>query len=357
MSGNLKELLAKKQLPSIITLFGEEDFLVYDAYKKIVAKFLNENPDSTIEVVDVDELKDKNEFKDVLEKAIMPNFFSSSKLCVIKNIEKIFSKKGKKDKLEPHETMFKKVLSNPPETCVFLFITFENSLFGISKKVQKDSKTIESLKFPFDLLLGNHYWIEFPKVNENQIRSWVANRLKELDYIAEPETIDFLLANTNPNLWEISTELEKIFAYMGDEHKIKLEDIRNVLSGSRDINIFQISSLISQRRVAETIDFVNNVLNTSRQELLLLTIILKFFKNLLILTEIAKQNSDRTQMAKAIGVSPYFLNDYLIGLRNYSKSEIEKAIREIVKVDHQLKSSSKDTKYLFIVLLTNIMQK
>ncbi|MFN3269556.1 MAG: hypothetical protein CH6_2371 [Candidatus Kapaibacterium sp.] len=357
MSGNLKELFAKKTLPQVITLFGEEDFFVFEAYGNIVKKFTNDFPDALVEVFDVDEVRSKEDFIDILEKTIQPSFFSSNKLFVFKNIEAIFSKKSKKDKAEPHEVLFSKVILNPPEGNFYIFITFESSMFGISKKWQKDKKALDLVKFPFDLLLGKHYWIEFPKVYENQIRAWVIQRIKEKNYLADPEVIDFFLANTNPNLWEINTELEKIFAYLGERKKLTIDDLLTVLTGNRDINIFEITSLVAQRKVAESIVFINKVLNVYRQELLILSVLLKFFRNLLVLSELSKQKLDNSQLAKAIGVSPFFMNDYLIGLKNYTKFEIENAIREIVKVDHLFKASSKDSKYLFFVLLSNIMKK
>jgi DNA polymerase-3 subunit delta len=357
MKGSINDLLATKQLPKVITLFGNEDFLVFEAYRKVVNKFLIDYPDGEVEVYDVEEIKSKEEFKDILEKTLIPNFFSPKKLCVFKNIETIFPKKAKKEKLEPHELLLKKTIEKPSENAIYLFITFDETLFGLSKKVKKDSKAISMLRFPFDLLLERHCWIEFPKYYENQIRFWLEERLKENGLSFEPDAIDFLLSNTNANLWELSNEIEKAFLFFEGKNKISLEDLQKVVSGNREINIFNLSALISKRRISEAIAFVNDVLSSSRQELLLLNIMFKFFKNLLIISELSKKNTDRTNLSKAINVSPYFLNDYLIGLKNYNNNEIEKAIREIVKIDQLLKTSSKDSKYLFFVLLSTIMQK
>ncbi len=98
------------------------------------------------------------------------------------------------------------------------------------KNGKKDKKALDLVKFPFDLLLVNIIGLKIPKVYENQIRAWVIQRIKEKNCLADPEVIDFFLANTNPNLWEINTELEKIFAYLGERKKLTIDDLLTVFN-------------------------------------------------------------------------------------------------------------------------------
>ncbi|MCX7908283.1 MAG: DNA polymerase III subunit delta [Ignavibacteria bacterium] len=357
MNGSLQDLLSQKKLPNIITLFGEEDFLVLEAYRKIVTKFTETHPEAQVEIYDVEELSEKEEFVEILDKVLASSFFFAEKLIVFKNIEKIFSKKSKKDKLDTHEFLLKRIILDPPENVFIIFISFDENLFGISKKYQKDKNIIEGLKFPFDLLLKLHYWLEFPKMYENQIRNWFIQRAKEIGLFWDNDALDFFFENTNLSLWELNNELEKITSFLGNQKKVTLSILKSVLSVNKEINIFEITSLISKRDFSGSINFIEQVLSFSRQELLLLNLIYKYFKNLLVLFETSKESNDKNLLAKSIGVSYYFFEDYLIGLRNYSKNDVENALKSIAHVDHKLKSSAIDTKYLFYNLLWDIMNK
>lgn len=351
MLGSFQELLQTKKFPSVITLFGEESFLVYEAYSLLLKKFQNEIPNAQVEIFDLEEIKGKEEFVEVLEKISFPSFFFEEKLFVLKFIEKIFGKKTKKDKLEDYEIIFKHILENPRENVHLIIITFEESLNGLTKKFQVDKSVVGSLKFPFDLLIKNHVWVEFPRMYESQLKNWLVKRVKEKGFTIDSDALDFFLENVNPNLWEINNELEKVITFLGTNKHINLQSLKIVLSGNNEINIFELTSLLSQRKLIEAVNFLDRVLSTSKQELLLLNIIYKFFRNLLVLTEVIKTTNDKNILAKSIGVSPYFINEYVLGLKNYSKSEIINALKEISNVDLLLKTSSLDSKFLFYSLL------
>ncbi len=354
MTGSIKDLFLQKKIPNFITIFGEESYFIYDASKLIQKRLFELYPDLHFESYDLEELKSKKEFVDILERIQTPSFFSQHKLIVFKNIEKIFDKR-KKEKLEIHELIFKKILEAPPVDFFFLILTFDENLKGFSKKIQKEKSAFETLKFPFNILLKQHYWIEFTKINENQINVWLRQRIKSLGFSIEDDVLDFFLANTNPNLWEINNEIEKLVTYLGDQKHISSSDLKSVLSGSKEINIFELTTLVAGKNYSEAIAFLERVLNFGKHELLLLSILFKFFKNLLIITEVKKNTSERGELSKAIGINPFFLDDYLLGLRNYSKDEIENALIEIVKVDQIFKTSSLDSKYLFFNLLSSVM--
>ncbi len=350
-----QEIFKRKNIPYCYTIFGEEDYLVYQAYYEYLSLFQNYFSNIEIETFDFEDIKSNEELVDIIDKHSVPTFFTTTKLITFKRIEKFFNKKGKKSKIEPGEIALKRLLLNPLDNVFLLFISFEESLCGFTKKFLKDRNSTESLMFPFSVLLSKYYWIEFPKLSANQIPAWVKSELNKLGYTIDKEALDFFLINTNPNLREVHNELEKVCAYLGDKKHITLDVLTSVLSGNKEINIFKITSMIARKDIANSFLFIDRILSVSKQELLLLNIIFKYFRNLLILFEIFKQTNDKAVLAKSIGVSPYFLDDYLVGIKNFTKGEVESALIEIVKIDHQLKISSKDPKFLFFTLLKKIL--
>ncbi|MFN3307118.1 MAG: DNA polymerase III subunit delta [Candidatus Kapaibacteriota bacterium] len=350
-----QEIFRSKNIPYCYTIFGEEDYLVNQAYREYLSFFQNYFSDLQIEIFDLEDVKSSEELINIIDKQLVPSFFATTKLITFKGIEKFFNKKGRKSKTEPSEIALRRLLLNPTNNLSLLIISFDESLYGFTKKFLKDRNSTESLIFPFNVLLSKYYWIEFPKLLANQIPSWVKSELDKLAFTIDKEALDFFLSNTNPNLWEMHNELEKVCAYLGDKKRITLDDLTTVLSGNKEINIFKITSMIARKDIANSFLFINKILSVSKQELLLLNIIYKFFKNLLVLFEISKKTKEKAVLAKSIGVSPYFLDDYLMGIRNFTKSEAESALSEIVKLDHQLKISSKDSKFLFFSLINKIL--
>lgn len=355
MLTDLNLLLSKENVPSVITIFGEEDFLVYDAYRKLVEK-ITSLYEIKIQVVDPDSISNSEDLVEILQNFTTQGLFGERKLLVFKGIEQIFGGKAKKQKLQPSEELFQRIILSPPAGNFLIVLSFEQSLNGLTKKYKKDKQVLQDLKFPFDILLHHHSWIEFPKLSSEQIKKWAIKKFDEYGIVVENGVVEYLLSILNPNLWEINTEIEKIKTFLGERKDLSLSDVLEISSGSKVLNVFEITSLLAKKDLASSIEFINKVLESSKQAILLTSIILKFYKNLLILTEEIKKNKDKTVLAKSIGVNPFFFEDYDVGLKKYSKQEIKDAIKEIVNLDLQLKSSSKDEAYLFATTLVKILK-
>ncbi len=356
MNTTLKDLLSKKELPNVITFFGEEQFLVYDAYKKTYEKLLNKET-SKVTIFDPDDNSNNISFLDLLLEFNSPDFFGGNKIFILKKPEKIFAQKVKKFKPGSTEELFRRIVLSPPFNGFLLVISFDANLFGLTRKVMNDKEALQNLRFPFNVLLSNHFWIEFPKMTAGQIKNWISNKFLEEGIKCEDGVVEYLFDVLNLDLWEIDSEIQKIITFLGQKKYLTLSEISQISSGNKGLNVFDIASLLARRDFEKTFIFVENFLKTSKQGILLNSIILKFFKNLLILTEEIKKTKDKFLLAKSIGVNLYFFEDYYLGLKNYSKDDIIEIIRELVNLELQLKSTSKDEVYLFETILLRIFKK
>jgi DNA polymerase-3 subunit delta len=58
-----------------------------------------------------------------------------------------------------------------------------------------------------------------------------------------------------------------------------------------------------------------------------------------------------TEVARRIGVSPYFAKEYVFAARRFSQGAIERAFTALLAADHELKGGSRRTPQLIITLL------
>ncbi len=355
-SVDFNKLLATKELPNVITFFGEEDFLVFEAYKKFLQKVTSEN--TTVEIYDFEETKSKDKLHDILLNLESNSLFASRRIVVFKRLESIYTAKQKKDSRHPADILLERILLNMPSSVTSIFISFDSSLFGLSKKLAKASKATDELKklhFPFNILLANHHWFEFPKLNESQIKKWVKARFEEYGFRPYEEVIETLLNNCNPNLWELSSEIEKISLSLSQSKELTPQHISLVISGMKEENVFQLIKYIARKDIANALVLTEKLMDYQNQQILIVTLLFRFFKNLLILTEESEKIKDNSALARAIGVPVFFFDDYAQGMRNYSQDEILKAINFITQTDLAMKSSSEDPKLLLNLLLYNIL--
>ncbi len=359
MANNFEQFISANPIPNFIILFGEEDFLVFEAYKNII-NILNKEVNSTVEILDADEQKGKEKLFELANSCLNVGFFQERRIVVIKHIEKFYSGRTKKTKTDSIDHTFEKFINSNLSDIFVIFLTFEESLNGLTKKlssakdVNSKNKVYESLKYPFNILLAKHKWFEFTRLYESQTRTWVVRRFKQKGIAINEQIVDFILANCNLNLWEIDLEIEKIILFSGNKSRIELGDVAQIISGAKEHNVFQVVAEIARRNTSNAVELLQKILQHSKQEILIVNLIFRYFRNLLILLEESKKTHDKFQLAKTIGVSPYFFDDYQEGMKNYSTPEVIRAINLVTNTDYQLKSSSKEPILLLELLITNL---
>lgn len=357
---NFEELQAVKNKSNIYFLFGEEDFFIFRSYRKLIEE-LKFEVNFAIEIYDCEEIGNEDNIGNFLENIFSLGLFGEKKLIVLKSIEKLFQGKTKKGVEESLINKFRKLISNSSKDLYLVFISFDSSLYGLKRKLNSIKnntdkvKFLSSQRFPFDILLELGVCFEFPKIYQSQYRFELRRFFKEAGYEIDEPALDLIVSQTELNLWALYSEFQKVTIFLKDKKKISLFDVRQIISAGRTKSVFNLITNVAKRNLSEALETMQSILSTSRQEILVTNQLLKYFRNLLVVIDFVQTNHTKEQIAREIGISPYFFDDYAQGAKNYSKTEIQKTIEDIINVDNSLKTSSVNPLYLFTELLIKII--
>ena len=216
---------------------------------------------------------------------------------------------------------------------------------------------MKAAKFPFDVILDKHQWIEFPKVWDNTFPAWVKNRLKAKGKTISDPAIEILLSHTNPTLRDINNELDKLLIYVLEKKEINADDAIAVVGTSRQFNVFELQKAVGAKDLHTSLNILQNMLAVDRAEMLIMSILTRFFISLWKLAEsgrISEQN--KYEIARSVGVSPFFLNDYVIALQKYGIYRIDRAFSILCETDELLKTSSGSSLFTMQKMLISIME-
>ena len=356
MIENYNKFLKSKEYPPILILFGEEDFLVEEAYTKLINSMnLTKESSYDFETFNAED-------KDVTLNRIIDScsafpFVSERRIVAVKHFEKLFS--GNYSKKTYENTPFDKYIKSPQATTFLIIIANNDKLKGMAAAVKKDggnaksSKKVNAAKYPYNILLAEHKWIEFPKVYESSFHSWVSGRLKSKGKNISPEACEFLIAQSEQSLRTLQNEVDKLVAYAGNKEDITIDDVSKVVGSSRVYNIFELQKAIGKRDLPKSMEIVENMLATERQEMLIMTMLARYFLILWKLIEESRRTSNQYELAGKVGVAPFFVPEYLNSLRNYTVDELDNAFIELAEADEKLKSSSTDG----IIVIQNMLLK
>lgn len=358
MIDNIKQIEKLSKLPDIILLYGEDDYSLDESLDYLIKKIVPQ----VSEQYDIDSLNANDiPLHNALDVCKSFPFVSEKRTVIIKNFDKYFS--GKQSKKTMEKSPAAQYFLNPSEKTFLILTADVDSLNGLSKMLMssknqdKAFKTIKNAKFPFNIILDKYEWIEFPKVWESSFPSWIKNRLKSKGKTISDSAVEVLISHSNPNLRDLSNELDKLLLYIMERKEITYDDAISVVGTSRVFNVFELQKAVGKRDLYNSLNILKNMLNVDRCEMLVLSILTRYFIALSKLMEEPPVNDqNKYQIAPKIGVSAFFIYDYVNSIKLFGQSRIDNAFIHLEEADNLLKTSSGDSMNILQNCFLKIME-
>ncbi len=343
-STSVNNILRAKNLPPLTFLFGFEEFLIEEAINKMIGKFV---PDYR-ENYNFNKLTSSEiDLQSLFNLANSFPMLADEQFIIIKGFEKYF--KGRISKDNKNLKVLNRYLENIPRQTKMIILCQDTKLDGMTKK--------RSFKVPahYKSLLEKSESVEFPKVYPNNYASWLESRFAMTGKKVDRQTIEIIISSTQESLRDFANQVDKIASYAFDSDTITGSEIMSLVGQSKENNVFELQKSISARNITKSIEISENMLTYSKQEIYIVSALANFFKSVLRLSEIATHSTDKFEIARVIGASPYFMEDYYSALRNYSLEEIENIFLHLTDADLTLKSTSESGLLQITQLLVRIM--
>lgn len=247
---------------------------------------------------------------------------SDHQVIIIKEAQDL--KWGKEsDEIKKSADPFLSYLENPPQTTI-LVICFRNGKFDKRKKIYK---SIEKKGVVF----------ESSPINESKVSSWLEELVSELGYSIHPQASALMTEYLGNDLSKISNELEKLILNVRSGQQITAEHVQDNIGISKEYNVFELQNAISRKDAFK----VNQIINyfaanpKSNPVYMLLGALNTFF------TKILKYHyaTDRSPqgIARELGISPYFIKEFDLAARNYSKTKVFHVMSYLRECDMKIK--------------------
>lgn len=342
----MKTKIDKLNPPPIILIFGAEEFLIDEFIQNLLSTLLdNQEQSVNFNVYEGDNIQ----LDDLADLSSSYSLLGERNIILVKSFEKTLP--SAKSKKNLNNSAFGKYLLNPNPYTTLILETQTSSLNGYTKKA---SPKPSSYQFPFNIILEKYVCFEFPKVWQDNYPKWIAERLSKYGIKSTPDAIELLNSMAGDNLRSLSNEIEKLILYLGDKKTISVKDVMGLTGLSKGYTVFDLQKAVGEMNLQKSIEILTKILSVDRQEMLILSILQKFFLILLKMTEL-NLNENKFTIASQVGVSPYFFDDYLSAGKKYKFLQIVSSLAAIQDADEQIKSSSGDNLAAMLNMLIKII--
>lgn len=194
-------------------------------------------------------------------------------------------------------------------------------------------KTLDKRKKVTKQLEKNGLVYESKKLYENQIGEWIKRVLQGKNYAIEPKAAAMLVEFLGTDLSKINNELEKLQIIIPKGSTITAKHIEDNIGFSKDYNVFELRKAIGDKNQLKAYQIAQYFADNPKDNPMVVTtsLVFSFFVNLLQYHGLKDKNPKN--VASVLKVSPYFLKDYDVALRNYPMRKVSAIVAKLRDID------------------------
>jgi len=243
------------------------------------------------------------------------------------------------DKMKEN-TLFKTLAEQPNPACVVFLVCAGKPNMS---------------RHPYRALKEKGKAVEFKALYPNQVPRWIETLAKEKGFALEAKAAHMLADYVGSSLSAVSAELEKLSTYAGEREVLTADDVVQASGQTRDYNVFELQRAVGEKRYDIALMISERLLqqssNPKGESNLIVSVLTSFFIKLWQLTGLQVSRTTEREMASAVGVSPYFLKEYLNCLRRFDVDALDKAFSALLAADYELKGGSQKSDRMILDLM------
>lgn len=187
-------------------------------------------------------------------------------------------------------------------------------------------KTIDKRKTLYKALAKNGVVFEAKVLYDNQVPDWIRRVLKGQNYGITPKASQMLTEYLGTDLSRINNELNKLKVILPEGTQITPDHIEENIGISKEYNNFELHKAIGMRDELKAYKIIKYFGENPKDNPLVVTLALlySYFTKLLKIHGLSDKSS--RNVASTLGITPFFVNEYLTAVRNYPMKKISAII-------------------------------
>jgi len=187
--------------------------------------------------------------------------------------------------------------------------------------------------------------VEFRVPFDNQVAAWIGRHARQRGIRIEPAAVDLLRLYVGANLRELAGEIEKLVTYAGEGEPITARQVEEQVGLSRGTSIFELTDAIGeamgQGERSRAAELMRSLLDQGEEPLRILPMVSRHLQLLLKTQRLARARVPREDMARQLGISPFFLSGYQEQAQKVRARALWRGLSVLLEADTRLKSRSR----------------
>jgi DNA polymerase-3 subunit delta len=300
------EILVKKgTIPPVCYLYGEESFLLERATGTLLERAIDQSlKDFNFNVFYGNESKGI----DIADAAQTLPMFAERRAVLVKRAENLTA--------AACEVLLPYIQNPAPSSCLI----FTGTKIDQRKKFFLELKKYGTL-------------VEFKRIYDNKLSSFIQGESLVHGKPIEPAAADLLSVLIGNNLQELSSQIEKLVIFAGSRPRITVEDVQVIASSSKSFTVFELAKYLCLKDLQNALKSLDTLFRNGEETPMMIGALSRHFRQLWRVREMLDSRAAKAEIAKEVGINPYFLDDMIAQAKNFGRRALRSIFDELYRCD------------------------
>ncbi len=338
----------KGKADAVYFLYGEDEFTKSEFIALALETFL---PDFGMRSFNFDQFYgSEGKSVDVVNCASQFPVMADRRMVIVRDAEKLWRSRAtaaepvakKSSKSSSHEDPILSYIEKPNFDCVLIIETTKPGAKNMHPWKEFFAKTVT---------------LEFPPLKETAVIEWLIARAGKAGRTLDFNAARLVVESVGTDLRTNSSELEKLFAYIGDRSTITEEDVEQAVGISRTFNSFELTKAIGAGNAEKASEIALRMIAEDKSaKYIIVPAIGKYLEQLIVAKEMEREGDQAIAQALGLyGGAAYFVKDYTIAARRYSRAALDTALKSFTQTEFESRIYKMDDTMFFQKLISEIM--
>ena len=197
--------------------------------------------------------------------------------------------------------------------------------------------------------------VEFKPPYDNQLPAWISRYASRQGIELESDAIELLRVYVGSNLRELASEIEKLKVYRSHSDgrpestgPISRHVVGELVGLSRQSSIFSLTDAVGNGERDRAVELTHALLSQGEEPIRIVAMLNRHLQLLLQAKALEPGHLSNAEMAKHLGVAPFFLQGYLDQARVSSSRALWAKLSAILRADASIKSRGRSQQRLIL---------
>ena len=180
--------------------------------------------------------------------------------------------------------------------------------------------------------------VQFDPLEGAALNRWIGEQLKPQRKQMNPAAADEMVLRVGSDLTRISTELDKLCAYVGERAEIGADDVQAIVTPSLDYNVFELTAALLNGRMAEAETRAATMIDNGSKPLRILAVLIYQIRQLTHMRLGLDARQPRETIAALLGLKPFQTRQISQQCRSLSGDAFRDLYVRLVDLDYGVKT-------------------